>query len=222
MAVFDAALRTTRRMRLGDGPIAFARPGRSDTPRPGRVPHNKGQRYPADPPAVDEIVAVMRQPSRVRVQALIVVLWRAGLRVHEALALLETDLDERCGSVLVRHGKGGSRREIGMMPGGRTAWSLAGRPGRAPRRPAAHPAPARSRQPRDNLDLPARHRHRRDHRRRPQPARTDDVRHRRTPTLISWRERRDTPPPTPRHTCCSSSDPQVFALNARAGTATPA
>ena len=27
----------------------------------GRVPHNKGQSYPADPPAVDEIVAVMRQ-----------------------------------------------------------------------------------------------------------------------------------------------------------------
>ena len=27
----------------------------------GRVPPNKGRRYPADPPTVDEIVAVMRQ-----------------------------------------------------------------------------------------------------------------------------------------------------------------
>jgi integrase len=84
----------------------------------GRVPHNKGQSYPADPSTVDEIVAVMRQTPDdrhgYRLRALIVVLWRAGLRVQEALALLETDLDERRGSLLVRHGKGGSRREIGM------------------------------------------------------------------------------------------------------------
>ena len=49
-----------------------------------------------------------------RVRALIVVLWRAGLRVQEAFALAEPDLDERRGSLLVRHGKGGRRREIGM------------------------------------------------------------------------------------------------------------
>jgi hypothetical protein len=29
--------------------------------RTGIAPRNKGQRYPADPPTVDEIVAVMRQ-----------------------------------------------------------------------------------------------------------------------------------------------------------------
>ena len=45
---------------------------------------------------------------------MLVVLWRAGLRVQEALALLETDLDERRGSLLVGHGKGSRRREIGM------------------------------------------------------------------------------------------------------------
>lgn len=27
----------------------------------GRSPHNKGMRYPADPPRVEEIIAVMRQ-----------------------------------------------------------------------------------------------------------------------------------------------------------------
>jgi hypothetical protein len=27
----------------------------------GRAPRNKGQRYPADPPTVEEIIAVMRQ-----------------------------------------------------------------------------------------------------------------------------------------------------------------
>jgi integrase len=49
-----------------------------------------------------------------RLRALIVVLWRAGLRIQEALALAEPDLDQRRGSVLVRNGKGGRRREIGM------------------------------------------------------------------------------------------------------------
>jgi site-specific recombinase XerD len=48
------------------------------------------------------------------VRAIIVVLWRAGLRIQEALALAEHDLDPRRGSVLVRYGKGGRRREVGM------------------------------------------------------------------------------------------------------------
>src|SRR5438105_7317986 len=46
--------------------------------------------------------------------ALVAVLWRAGLRVSEALALNETDIDEQRGSLLVRHGKGEKRREAGM------------------------------------------------------------------------------------------------------------
>src|SRR5687768_16386737 len=49
-----------------------------------------------------------------RLRALIVVLWRGGLRVQEALALGERDLDPRRGSLLVRNGKGGRLREIGM------------------------------------------------------------------------------------------------------------
>ena len=56
----------------------------------GRPLRNKGMRYPADPPTVEEIVAVMRHaPDDLhgrRVRAMIVVLWRAGLRIHEALA----------------------------------------------------------------------------------------------------------------------------------------
>ena len=47
-------------------------------------------------------------------RGLIVVLWRAGLRIHEALALTEADLDARRGAILVRRGKGGRRREVGM------------------------------------------------------------------------------------------------------------
>jgi site-specific recombinase XerC len=84
----------------------------------GRPPRNKGMRYPADPPTVEEIVAVMRHAADDRhgwrVRAIIVVLWRAGLRIQEALALAEHDLDQRRGSVRVRNGKGGRRREVGM------------------------------------------------------------------------------------------------------------
>ena len=49
-----------------------------------------------------------------RLRASIVVLWRGGLRIQEALALSERELDPQRGSVLVRNGKGGRRREIGM------------------------------------------------------------------------------------------------------------
>jgi integrase len=84
----------------------------------GRPPRNKGRRYPADPPTVEEIIAVMRAAGAgldgVRLRALIVVLWRAGLRISEALALAETDLDARRGAVLVRRGKGDKRREVGV------------------------------------------------------------------------------------------------------------
>lgn len=54
----------------------------------GRPPRNKGLRYPADPPRVEEIVAVMREAGPgvhgARARGLIVVLWRAGLRISEA------------------------------------------------------------------------------------------------------------------------------------------
>ena len=84
----------------------------------GRTPRNSGLRYPADPPPVEEIVAVMRAagPGAYgdRLRGIIVVLWRAGLRVGEALALAETDLDPSRGAVLIRRGKGGKRREVGM------------------------------------------------------------------------------------------------------------
>ena len=88
----------------------------------GRAPRNKGLRYPADPPKVEEIVAVMRAAGDDvhgrRLRALIVILWRAGLRIQEALALAESDLDQRRGALLVRRGKGGRRREVDMDPWG--------------------------------------------------------------------------------------------------------
>jgi len=84
----------------------------------GRPPGNKGLRYPADPPKVEEIIAVMRAAGDGahgrRLSGLVVILWRAGLRIQEALALAEADLDHRRGALLVRRGKGGRRREVGM------------------------------------------------------------------------------------------------------------
>ncbi len=91
----------------------------------GRPP--QCEQYPADPPTVEEIVAVMRTISGLadghRLRALIVLLWRAGLRISEALALHESDLDRSRGAVLVRRGKGGKRREVGM-----DRWGSAGIP----------------------------------------------------------------------------------------------
>ena len=90
----------------------------------GLPPRNKGRRYPPDPPTVEEIIAVMRsagdEPDGLRLRGVIVMLWRAGLRISEALSLSETDLDPDRGAVLIRHGKGDKRREVGMD---RWAWA---------------------------------------------------------------------------------------------------
>ena len=75
----------------------------------GHAPGNKGLRYPADPPKIEEIIAVMRTAGDDRhgrrLRGLIVIMWRAGLRIQEALALTEGDLDQPRGSLLVRRGK---------------------------------------------------------------------------------------------------------------------
>jgi hypothetical protein len=57
----------------------------------GRSPGSKGRRYPADPARVEEIVAVMRVAGEGvagdRIRGLIVVLWRAGLRIQRRSTL---------------------------------------------------------------------------------------------------------------------------------------
>jgi integrase len=88
--------------------------------RAGCAPANKGMRYPPDPPRprVEEIIAVMRQAGEgrhaLRIRGLIVVLWRAGLRVSEALMLTETDLDPTPSSSLAR----GSRCRLSSASSG--------------------------------------------------------------------------------------------------------
>jgi integrase len=115
---------------MSSSPVLLDAAGRRRSPaampghNAGRPPRNKGVRYPADPPTVEEIVAVMRKipvdRHGLRLRAMIVVLWRGGLRIQEALDLTESDLDARRGSILVRAGKGNKRREVGMDP---WAWS---------------------------------------------------------------------------------------------------
>ena len=83
----------------------------------GLPPRNKGLRYPPDPPTVEEIIAVMHaagdDPDGLRLRGTIVVLWRAGLRISEALALTETDLDPERGALLVRITRQGRRAPRG-------------------------------------------------------------------------------------------------------------
>jgi integrase len=66
-----------------------------------------------------------------RVRAVIAVLWRGGLRISEALALAETDVDPARGSVLVRHGLGRpsprGRLNAAADPGSRRRCNAAAR-----------------------------------------------------------------------------------------------
>ena len=114
-----------RRHGIGTARCCWSPPLASHDARlsPRASPRNKGLRYPAEPPTIEEIVAVMRAAGEgaagSRLRALIVILWRAGLRISEALDLAETDLDRLRGAILVRRGEGDRRREVGMD---RSAW----------------------------------------------------------------------------------------------------
>jgi len=83
--------------------------------RLGRPPPNKGKRYPAEVLTVDEVQRLLDAVSvsgatGVRTRALIVLLWRGGLRIAEALALYPKDVDLDLRMVTVLHGKGDKRR----------------------------------------------------------------------------------------------------------------
>jgi site-specific recombinase XerD len=86
-----------------------------------RQPANKGRKFPAEPLTADEVLSLMRVPSSraptgIRNRALIAVLYRAGLRISEALALCSKDVDRDAGTVRVLHGKGDKARTLGMDP----------------------------------------------------------------------------------------------------------
>ena len=68
----------------------------------GRIPANKDKKYPAEILTPDEVSALFGQLSTgssigLRNRALVTVLYRAGLRHSEALALFEKDVDLKAG-----------------------------------------------------------------------------------------------------------------------------
>src|SRR4051812_44111103 len=90
------------------------------------MPSNKGRKLPAEPLTADEVRALLnacskRAPTGIRNRALLAVLYRGGLRVGEALALLPKDLNAEAGTMRVLRGKGGKSRLVGLDAG---AWAL--------------------------------------------------------------------------------------------------
>lgn len=88
--------------------------------------HNKGKRFPAEPLSGEEVKALIRacskrSPTGIRNAALIAAIYRTGMRVSEALAVLPRDLDVQTGAVRVTKGKGDTSRTVAMDPG---AWGI--------------------------------------------------------------------------------------------------
>ena len=93
---------------------------------------DKGLRYPADPPTVEEIVAVMRTAGdgvhALRARALIAVLWRAGLRIDEVFTSPKptwTAPAGRCSSVTAK-ATSTARREWTIGGGSTCGYGCAG------------------------------------------------------------------------------------------------
>lgn len=84
-------------------------------------PTNKGLRFPPEPLTRMELrqlvgAASHTSTSGIRLRGIVGVLFGAGLRVGEGLALTLRDLDTAGGSVRVRHGKGDQCRVVGIDP----------------------------------------------------------------------------------------------------------
>ncbi|MEN6458228.1 MAG: site-specific integrase [Thermoguttaceae bacterium] len=90
------------------------------------IPTNKGRKLPPEPLNPDEAKALIRACSKraisgVRNAALVTILYRAGLRIGEALALMPKDLDIQGGIVRILHGKNNKSRVVGLDIG---AWAI--------------------------------------------------------------------------------------------------
>ena len=90
------------------------------------APANKGKKLPPEPLSPEEVKALIRPCSKraasgVRNRAMIAVLYRAGLRIGEALALFPKDLDAQAGTLRILHGKGNRDRVVGLDAG---AWAI--------------------------------------------------------------------------------------------------
>jgi len=93
------------------------------------VPANKGRKLPPELLTPEEFRALLgacsaSAPTGLRNRALLVTLYRAGLRLDEALAMRPGDLDAARGAISVGHRTGGQIREAGIDAG---ALAIVGR-----------------------------------------------------------------------------------------------
>jgi len=86
--------------------------------KPGGPKSTSRKKYPAEHYTRAECLAMLDACPRTwygqRNRALIVVLWRSGLRIAEALALREKDIDFGAQTIRVLHGKKDKARTVGM------------------------------------------------------------------------------------------------------------
>lgn len=91
-----------------------------------RSASNKGKKLPPEPLNGDEVLKLIkacnpRVPTGIRNRALLVMMYRAGLRVSETLALKPKDLSPEECCVRILHGKGDKSRTVGLDAG---SWSI--------------------------------------------------------------------------------------------------
>ena len=80
---------------------------------------NKGKKFPAEVLTPDEVRRLLtscdrRSISGVRAKAMIMILYRGGLRCSEMLDLRKSDLNQDSCTVRIRHGKGDLARTVGV------------------------------------------------------------------------------------------------------------
>ena len=105
--------------------MALADPSDLAPVLPFRKRHNtnKGRKFPPEPIRPEEFALMLEhcrplrngresELSAMRLRCLLVVLYRGGLRIAEALALYEFDLQRGDRSMVIRHGKGDRRRIV--------------------------------------------------------------------------------------------------------------
>ena len=87
----------------------------------GQPAANKGRTFPAEPLTPDEVAAIIgacsaRSRTGIRNRALLILLYRSGLRISEALALKPSSIDWERRTCRVLHGKGDKATVRGFHP----------------------------------------------------------------------------------------------------------
>ena len=82
----------------------------------------RGRKFPPEPLTKHEVDLLLarcstRAPTGIRNRALIVTMYRAGLRITEALTLRPADVNAERGTLRVLHGKGDQSRTVSLDPG---------------------------------------------------------------------------------------------------------